>query len=195
MPATSCTSAPPADLRPAAPVLPQTARVRKGLSDGEEVVLRLRPHGRALVRPALVLVLVMGVGGFAAAALPAGDWQLPGRVAVAVVGAALLLRLSVLPWLRWLTSTLLVTDRRVQLRSGVLRTTTRDVPLGRIADVGVERSLGQRVLGAGTLVLDTTGERGLVVVRDVPRVQEVARTLTDLLDELHDDGELAPSRG
>ena len=167
----------------------------RGLSDGEEVVLRLRPHGRALVRPALVLVAVMGVGGFLAAAVPAGEWRPAGRAAVAVVGALVVLRFSVRPWLRWLSSTLLVTDRRVQLRSGLLRTTSRDVPLGRIADVAVERSLGQRLLGAGTLLLDTTGERGVVVVRDVPRVREVAGTLTDLLHELHDDGELAVGTG
>ena len=149
------------------------------------VVIRLRRHGRALVVPALVLVLVMGVGGFAAARLSRG----PALVAVVGVALALLLRLCVVPWLRWLTSTLLVTDRRVQLRSGVLRTTTRDVPLGRIADVGVERSLGQRLWGAGTLVLDTTGERGLVVVRDVPGVRDVARTVGELLEELRGDGE------
>lgn len=170
-------------------MLPQTARMgrrARSLSDGEEVVIRLRPHGRALVLPAVALLAVMGVGGFLAARVPPGA----ARLAVVTAGVALLVRLCLVPWLRWLSTTLVVTDRRVQLRSGVLRTTTRDVPLGRIADVGVSRSLGQRLVGSGTLVL-ATGERGVVTVPDVPGVHDVARTVGDLLAELHDDGELA----
>lgn len=156
------------------------------MSDGEEVVLRLRRHGSALVLPAVALVAVMGVGGFAAAAVPGGGAQVVGRLGVVAVGAALLWRLSVRPWLRWLTTTIVVTDRRVQLRSGVVRTTTRDVPLGRIADVTVRRTLGQRLVGAGTLLL-STGERGVVAVPHVPAAHDVARTVADLLDELHAD--------
>ena len=152
--------------------------------------MRLRRHGSALVLPAVALVAVMGVGGFTAAAVPAGDWQPVGRLAVVAVGAVLLWRLSVRPWLRWLTTTLVVTDRRVQLRSGFVRTTTRDVPLGRIADVTVRRTLGQRVVGSGTLLL-STGERGVVAVPHVPAAHDVARTVEHLLDEPHDDGELA----
>ena len=163
----------------------------RSLAEGEVVVLRLRPHGRALVLPAVALVLVMGVGGFVAARVPAGGWQVPGRLAVLVVGLLLLVRLCVRPWLRWLGTRVVLTDRRVQLRSGLLRTTSRDVPLGRIADVGVRRSLLQRMTGSGTLLLDTTGDRGRVVVPDVPDVQEVARVVGELVDDLLDGEPLA----
>jgi uncharacterized membrane protein YdbT with pleckstrin-like domain len=166
-------------------------RVRaRSLAEGESVVLRLRPHGRALVLPAGAFVLVMGIGGYLAATVPGGGWQPAGRAAVVAVGVLLVWRLSVRPWLRWLGTRIVVTDRRVRLRAGLLRTSSRDVPLGRVVEVGVTRTLLQRATGSGTLLLDTTGDRGTVEVRDVPDVDEVARVVTELVDDLL-DGALA----
>jgi uncharacterized membrane protein YdbT with pleckstrin-like domain len=162
--------------------------VRTGsLPEGEEVVIRLRPHLRALLGPFLLLLGALAVAGFVAARLPEGRWQEPGRWAVAAVTVAVVLRGAVVPWLRWLSTSFVVSDRRVGLRTGVLRRSSREVPLSRIADVSVERSLGQRVFRTGTLVLDTVGERGGLVVHDVPGVQDVAEHLADLLD-LPDEG-------
>jgi uncharacterized membrane protein YdbT with pleckstrin-like domain len=171
-------------------VLQQTASVGKragSLPDGEEVVIRLRPHARALVLPLLVLLVSLAMAGFVAARLPEGRWQDPGRWAVAAVTALAVLRGAVVPWLRWLATAFVVSDRRVTVRRGLLRRTSREVPLSRIADVEVERSLSQRLLRTGTLVLDTVGERGGLVVRDVPGVDDVAAQLADLLD-LPEDG-------
>jgi len=155
----------------------------RGAPEDEEVLLRVRPHGRALVLPLLALLLVLAVAGFAAGRLPDADWQRAARTAVAAVAAVLVVRLSLLPWLRWLTTVLVVTDRRVVLERGLLRRTSRGVPLSRVADVGVERSAVQRLLGSGTLVLDTVGERGGLVVRDVPRVRALAAEIGELLDD------------
>jgi membrane protein YdbS with pleckstrin-like domain len=155
----------------------------RGRPDDEEVLLRVRPHARALVLPLLALLAVLAAAGFAAGRLPEASWQAAARWAVAAAAAALVVRLSLLPWLRWLTTVLVVTDRRVVLERGVLRRTSRGVPLSRVADVGVERSALQRLLGSGTLVLDTVGERGGLVVRDVPRVRALAAEIGDLLDD------------
>jgi membrane protein YdbS with pleckstrin-like domain len=148
--------------------------------------MRLRPHGRALVLPAVVLVLAMGAGGFAAAAVREGQHQSLLRALAAALVLLVVLRACVVPFLRWRTTTLTVTDRRVSSRQGVLRSRTRDVALWRVADVVVERSPVQRLVGSGTLLLDTTGERGGLVVHDVPGVLRVAAELNDLLDELAD---------
>lgn len=170
----------------------QNARVHKrsrSLSDGEVVVMRLRPHGRALVLPAVALVVAMGVAGFAAAAARRSEQAGLLQALVAILLLAVVLRTSVVPFLRWRTTTLTVTDRRVSTRQGLLRSRTRDVALWRVADVVVERGLVQRLLGSGTLLLDTTGERGAIEVHDLPGVQRVARELGELLDarDLPDD--------
>jgi uncharacterized membrane protein YdbT with pleckstrin-like domain len=138
------------------------------------------------VLPAAALVLVMGVTGFAAAAVPSGEHRGAVRTGIAMLALLVVLRACVVPFLRWMTTTLVVTDRRVSTRQGILRSRTRDVSLWRIADVVVERTLLQRLNGSGTLLLDTTGERGGLVVRDVPGVTAVAAELNELLDDLSD---------
>jgi membrane protein YdbS with pleckstrin-like domain len=148
--------------------------------------MRLRPHGRALVLPAVVLVVAMGSGGFAAARVAAGDAQPLLRALVAAAVLLVVLRACVVPFLRWLTTTVTVTDRRVRTRTGVVRSRTRDVPLSRVCEVVVERSLLQRAAGSGTLLLHTTGEGGGLLVRDVPGVRQVAADLGELLADLDD---------
>jgi membrane protein YdbS with pleckstrin-like domain len=168
-------------------VLQQTARVGRRaepLPDSEQVVIRLRPHGRVLVVPAVVLVLVLGVAGFAAGRVPEGQYQAAGRWAVAALTVLVLARLVAVPWARWLSTRYVVTGRRVGVEGGVLRRHARWVPLSRVSDVGVERSLAQRALGSGTVWLSTVGDRGGLVLRDVPRARHVLADLEDLLDGL-----------
>lgn len=170
---------------------PPVGRRSRSLPDGEQVVLQWRPHGRALVLPAVVLVLAMGLGGFAAARVPAGEQQALLRALVAALLLLVVVRASVVPFLRWRASTVTLTDRRVRLRSGVLRSRSRDVDLRRVANVVVERSLRQRLGSSGTLLLEAADERGGVVLREVPGVRDVAERIGRLLDgvplEVEDD--------
>ena len=99
------------------------------------------------------------------------------------------MRYAVRPWLRWLTTVLVVTDRTARLETGVLRSRRREVPLSRVVDVGVERSLGQRLVGSGTLVLATAGALPALVLRDAPHANALADEVADRVDawELEDD--------
>lgn len=147
---------------------------------GSEVVLVHRhPHVRVLVRPAVVTVVAVGLAGLlvAVVAQPSTRW---GIVAVAlVVLAASVSR----PVLRWLTTTLTVTDRRLLLRSGVLARYGRDIPLGRVEDVSFEHTILERMLGCGTLYVELVADRGVVVVQNVPRVEQVHTVIVELLEE------------
>ena len=44
-----------------------------------------------------------------------------------------------------------------------------------------ERSLMDRILGCGSLNVQTAAEDGMVVLRDVPNVEHVSREITQLL--------------
>ena len=138
--------------------------------DDEELVLDLRPHAKALVRPVLVLLLGLAVAGYAAARVHGA----PGRTGVGVVAGLLLARLSLLPFLRWRSTRFVLTDERIALRRGVLRRTGRDLPLERVDDVTFTRTLRQRLQGCGTLVVHA-GDAGPVVVEDLPDVEAVQR--------------------
>jgi uncharacterized membrane protein YdbT with pleckstrin-like domain len=155
----------------------------KLLAEDEELILDLHPHWKALVPPVLVLVLTLGVGGFLAAAIPDGDQQWLYRVLVLVVALVLLAGYSLRPFLRWVTTHFVVTDRRVLVRTGILARTGRDVPLSRINDITFSHTFFERMLGCGTLVVESAGERGQVTLSDVPKVESVQRRLYDLVEQ------------
>jgi uncharacterized membrane protein YdbT with pleckstrin-like domain len=154
----------------------------KLLAEDERLVLDLHPHWKALIAPVLVLILTLGVGGFIAAAIPDGDRQGLLRIVVLVVALVLLAAYSIRPFLKWLTTHFVVTDRRVLMRTGILARTGRDVPLSRINDITFSHTFVERLLGCGTLVVESAGERGQVTLSDVPKVERVQRQLYDLVE-------------
>jgi uncharacterized membrane protein YdbT with pleckstrin-like domain len=154
----------------------------KLLAEDERLVLDLHPHWKALIAPVFVLILTLGVGGFIAAAIPDGDRQGLLRIVVLVVALVLLAAYSIRPFLTWLTTHFVVTDRRVLMRTGILARTGRDVPLSRINDITFSHTFVERLLGCGTLVVESAGERGQVTLSDVPKVERVQRQLYDLVE-------------
>jgi uncharacterized membrane protein YdbT with pleckstrin-like domain len=157
---------------------------RRLLGDGENVAMAMRPHIKELLVPALVLLVVSPAATYLAAVMPEGDAQGWLRLAVAVVAVLVLLRWSVWPFLKWLTTSYVVTDRRLITRVGVIARSGRDMPLSRINDVTFEHTnLLERMLGCGTLVVESAGERGQLVLRDVPRVEEVQRDVYRLAEQ------------
>src|SRR5512144_658050 len=93
---------------------------RRLLGDGEIVEMAMRPHWKELVRPALVLLIACPAATYLAAVVPDSGAQPWLRLAIAVVAVLVLLRWVVWPFLRWLTTTYVVTDRRLITRVGVI---------------------------------------------------------------------------
>ncbi len=154
----------------------------KLLAEDEEVVRHLHPHWLTLARPVLVLLLVVGGTSFGAALVPAGPSQGTARAAVAGL-ALLVLVLAVLrPVLRWRTTHHVLTTHRVLLREGVLTRRGRDIALSRIADVSYRQTLGQRLVGSGTLTIETAGD-GATVLERVPGSVGVQQLLVQLMEE------------
>ena len=150
----------------------------KLLGEGEEVVLDLHPHWKRLVLPVLVLLVVAAAYGFLLALVQDGT----ARLVVGVLALVLLLWQVLVPFLRWRTTLFVVTTRRVVVRQGVLSRSGRDVPMSRINDVTFSKDLLERLLGCGTLVVESAGERGQVVLTEVPDVEQVQRTIYDLAE-------------
>jgi uncharacterized membrane protein YdbT with pleckstrin-like domain len=151
---------------------------KKLLSDDEEVVLETHPHWKMLVFPVLELLVILALAGFLLAVV---DDDI-GRYVILGVSAVLLIWLFVVPLLRWRTTLFVITDRRVVVRSGILSRTGRDIPLTRVNDVTFQHNLLERILGCGTLVVESAGERGQVELDDIPHVERVQRTLYELVE-------------
>jgi len=164
--------------------MPYPARL---LGEDEEVVLDLHPHWKRLVIPAVLVPVVAGLATYLVFVLPSGSFQTAGRLAIVAVALAVLLRFSVWPWLRWLTTRYVLTTRRVVIREGVFGRSGRDVPLTRVNDVSFHHSLVDRMLGCGTLTIESAGEHGQVELPEVPRVEQVQREVYRLVEALPRD--------
>ena len=167
----------------------------KHLADGEEIRLDLRTHWKALVGPLVLLVLLVA---FVAAAVLTRDsdqrtWIVLG---VAVVALALAVPGVLVPVWRWNSTRYVFTNRRVSNRYGLLTKRGRDIPLYRINDVAIEKSVLDRMLGCGTLVISDATDKAGMELHDVPRVEGVQVELQNLLfsaDDGSDDGEWPPT--
>jgi uncharacterized membrane protein YdbT with pleckstrin-like domain len=130
------------------------------LSEDEELIYDLRPHWLTLVVPVLLTVVVAVVVVAAWVVMPAGDLQQPARLAVGLLGLAVLLAAVVGRVLRWATTHFVLTTERLIFRSGVVAKFGREIPLERINDVTFSQSLFERMIGAGDLLLESAGEHG-----------------------------------
>ena len=154
------------------------------LSEGERIDLELRPHWKALVLPVIVLLVTCGAAGFLLTVSPSPS-KTTGEVswiAIGVVALALIVYFVVRPWTHWLFSNYVITNRRLIIRLGFVHRVGRDLPLEKINDVSFRHdSLLDRMLGCGTLVVESAGEHGQVLLNDIPRVEETQREISTLI--------------
>lgn len=156
---------------------------RKLLIPGEEVVLELRPHPVALAFPAIALL----VGTVAAAWITS---KVDGVVVWLVWGAwlAMLLIYVVPKAVGWYTSIFVVTSDRVISREGFIAKRSMEIPHEQVNDVRFEQGIFDRIVGAGTLLIQSASTTGTNAFEHIRRPEEVQRTI------FH-QGELNSTRG
>lgn len=146
------------------------------LAEGEQVVLHRHPHWKRLVGPVLALLIFTALAAFAAAVVSRTGWDLRIRQVVSAVIAVLWLALAVWltlrPFLAWVTTHFVITDRRVMYRHGVLTRAGIDIPLARINSVEFRHGLLDRVMRTGTLVIESAAQDPLEF-HDIPAVERV----------------------
>ena len=152
---------------------------KKLLSEDETIALETHPHWKTLVLPVLELLVVCAVVGFLLAVT--GD-NIAQYLSLGT-GFILIVVFFVVPFLRWRTTLFVMTNKRVVVRTGILSRTGRDIPLGRVNDVTFTHNLLERMLGCGTLIVESAGERGQVQLTEVPHVEQVQRTLYELVEK------------
>jgi uncharacterized membrane protein YdbT with pleckstrin-like domain len=152
------------------------------LDDGEQVIRNLRPHWRRVAVPVVLLPVVVGVTAYVCSLDKVNNHK-AAVYAILIAAALILIWFSVRPLLLWLSTRYVLTNRRVLVRTGVLSRNGRDVPLTRVNDVSFQRTIIERMFGSGTLTIESAGERGQVVLRDVPKVEAVQRDIYRLVED------------
>jgi uncharacterized membrane protein YdbT with pleckstrin-like domain len=153
------------------------------MTSEEQPVLLLHPHWKTLIRPIVVAVVVVAAALVVEAVIPSSSGAVAERGAVGVLAILVLMMWLIVPVLRWRTTTYELTTKRLRTRFGIVTRRGRDIPLTRINDVSFEKGVLDRLLGAGRLVVESAGEHGQIVLRDIPHVEYVQATLFRLVED------------
>jgi len=152
----------------------------KLLAPGENVYLDSRPNWSLLFWPSVFTLVVLGgcVALFfiwSSAPVYMG-WVLLG------CGLASLVYFTT-RYLVWSTTSFVVTCHRIVYRTGVLRRTGREIPIGRVQDVTYHQTIVERLVRAGSLTVESAGRHGQDPFPDISRPAEVQSLINRVVSQ------------
>ncbi len=153
------------------------------LAPGEKPVITVHQHWKVLVAPLAIAVVIIAAAVALGVVIPFGKAAPVGALILAVIALAALAWVVGIPLLRWRTTRYELTSRRLRTRSGIIAREGKDIPLTRITDVSFETGPLDRIFGAGTLVVESPGERGQVRLKHIPHIQHIQSALFQLVEE------------
>ena len=154
----------------------------KLLAQGETIQFEMRPHWRSMVFPSFVLLVTVGLAGFGLAKVPDGSAGTFSTWAILGVAVIVLVGWFVRPLMAWLTTEYVFTNRRIITRTGIIARSGKDMPLSKLNDVQFNYTIIERMLGCGTLTVSSASEDGALVIRNIPRVEEIQREIYHLAE-------------
>jgi uncharacterized membrane protein YdbT with pleckstrin-like domain len=141
----------------------------------EEVLVVTRQHW-SIVAPALVAITVVGVAAVVGVLLVprhVGGVDVGGaRAVAATVIAVVAVVLVAARYLRWRFTRYVLTTRRILLERGVLSRDVESIALDRIQNTIIHRPLGDRIIGAGNIEIESAGRDGTEQLVRVPRSEQ-----------------------
>ncbi len=150
----------------------------KLLNPGERVAVDVVPHWKFLTLPALTVAIVL------AGAIVALQAQLPGWADLAIAGVMVVCVLwLVRRYLRWVTTSFVVTNQRLIMRKGVFRRSGREILIDRLTDITYKQTLMDRLLRSGDLLLESPGRSGQEVLKDLPRPIKIQNEICRLVSQ------------
>ncbi len=165
---------------------------KSSLTDDEKIIIEFHPHWSTLITTIFWTIVAVVVAGVVIFFIPDGGTQTIIRLIVAAVGVLAIIVVGFLPFLRWATTSYTLTNRRFVMRHGILSRSGRDIPLTRVNDVSFEHGLIQRMFRTGTLIVESGGEHGQLVLKSIPRVEYVQNQLYRIVEELTDGDGIKP---
>ena len=155
----------------------------KLLAEDEEVVRHLHPHWLTLFWPVVWFLVVVGGASFGMAVIPAGRQQGIYRMGILALAVVLLVVFVLVPLLRWRTTHYVISTHRLLFREGIMSRRGRDIGLSRITDVSYRQSLWERIINSGTLTIESAGEGGSTVLKQIPDSEGVQQLLNHMVEE------------
>lgn len=158
----------------------------KLLGEGEVIEFEMRPHWRGLILPVVWLLLTVFIGVWLYSSL--GSWfpdsavATIGRYIIIAAGLLILILWVIRPFLYWVTTQYVFTNRRIITRAGVISKKGRDMPLAKVNNVSFEVGVLGRILNYGRLEVTSASDENLVI-DDVPNVEVIQRDVYRLHEQ------------
>ncbi|MHB1509622.1 MAG: PH domain-containing protein [Acidimicrobiales bacterium] len=151
---------------------------RRLLAPGEEIVLEAHPNW-SILAPRVGALLICVAASLALASQWTGAPLWFGFVLLGIVALVMLFALAKV--VSWRSTSLVLTNMRVVYRTGVLRRLGREIPLGRVQDVTYTQSIFERLVGAGSLTVESAGTSGQEPFRDIAKPAAVQSLINRLI--------------
>jgi uncharacterized membrane protein YdbT with pleckstrin-like domain len=133
----------------------------KLLGEGEQIITETRLHWVALLKEILYTIgfLILIIVLLAATSFPGWVYLLLllGWAAASIKGVS-----------NWLSTDLVLTNRRLIFRQGFFSKKGYEIAVDRIQDIGFQQSGIQRMFGSGDLLVESGGTSGRTAMRNVP---------------------------
>lgn len=148
----------------------------------ERRVIRVRRHWATLLGKLLKTIAVL-VAAFALSyafdGVGDGVWLVQSVLWYAALAAVVWFAYHVLDW--WVER-IVVTDKRFMLTHGIITTNVAMMPITKVTDLTYRRPLLGRILGYGTMVVESAGQiQALNQITYLPRPEEVYDAISELV--------------
>lgn len=160
---------------------PRVAGFDRYLAANERVRYSCRRHPIVLLKVITLWLIALIVGSFVGLVVsPTTDQGFVDQLAGLIVFALTLY--SAWKIAQWWWGRYVITDLRVLYIEGIISRKVSSIPLEKVTDTTYARSVWGRLLGYGSLLLDTPGERpGLDTLSHLPNPDEVYRLIASLV--------------
>jgi uncharacterized membrane protein YdbT with pleckstrin-like domain len=146
-------------------------------------VLDLHPHWIMLAKGVVILIAAIVFGGFVQFGLILSGTLnsfASGMAALFVIGA---LFYFLQRWIAWISTNFVVTTDRCIYREGIISKRGIEIPLERINTVFFNQGIIDRMVGAGTLTIESAGEHGVQTFEDVRNPIAVQQELYQQMED------------
>jgi uncharacterized membrane protein YdbT with pleckstrin-like domain len=149
------------------------------LLDTERRVIRVRRHWAVLIWDTFEAAALLAICVLVSYVLPPSLWVVQNVLWYAALLVILRFAYHVIEW--WVER-LVVTDKRFVMTTGVFTTKVLMMPISKVTDLTYERTAIGRMMGYGTMVVESAGQiQALNRIDYLPRPEEFYDTISELV--------------
>ena len=149
------------------------------LLESERRVIRVRLHWAVLAWDAFEAVALLAVCVMVSYLLPPAGWLIQNVLWYVALFVVLRFAYVVLSW--WVER-IVVTDQRILMTTGVFTTRVLMMPISKVTDLTYKRTLNGRMMGYGTMIVESAGQfQALNHIDFLPKPEQVFDAISDLI--------------